>query len=457
MISAHVKSRTNQRRAGSVSGGLSAVAMVLLAGGAVVVPYVPCASAQAQQPQAEAAPTAKAAAKPAKAPVKRAGKPADAQQAAAKPSMTREEAVRLVEAGQAAQAAGKNDDAVKHFTQAIGGGALDPPQVARALYKRGALYNAQGKSSAAIGDLSQAIYLGGLPEADRADARQQRGMAYQNAGMTDLAEADFKAAKAGGDPARRQVASGTSSTAPPAKPSGGFFGGLFGGNSGPPSAPAAQPAPKPPVQAAAAPPAPSPSPIQTASVPAAAASPAAAPPSNSGDGVGSFFGGLFGGGSSAQSPSGQSTGQSTGSAVPPPSTSGSAAIVSGAQPTAVSASEPTRVPGAERPAKTAVAAAPAPAVRPATAARPASPATGGNVRVQVANLNSEQEANALVEKLRTSQRDLLAGREPSVARVVYGNMGTFYQVHIGPFASVQAGEQACPRLRGGGLDCLVLR
>ena len=451
------------RRAIWVAGAVALIAVVALAGG----------RAEAQQaPAAEAAPK--------KAPVKRAAQKAPSKKtetATAKPTMTREDANRLFEAGTAAQAAGKGDDAVKNFTQAISGGALDAPQVARALAKRGAVYTVQGKSAAAIGDLSQAIYLGGLPDAERAEARQNRGTAYQAAGMTDLAEADFKVAKAGGgaDPRRQTAAvqSGVSSSSTGSAGGqgsgqgsglGGFFGGLFGGSPAPAAvAPVAVAAPQPqkPAAVVAPPASAAASPITTASVavaPAAAAKVASvapplppasisssAPAASSGapDSVGSFFGGLFGGGSSAA--------PGATMAIPPASRSESAAVSSGSATTAVSASKPEFAPGVTKGSQPK-------ALRVASGPAPGPAKTSGKVvRVQIASVRSEEQAKQLIEQIGSANQALTGGREPRIEKTVLGNMGTFYQVQLGPFANEEEGQKACPQLRGRGLDCMIVR
>jgi hypothetical protein len=37
---------------------------------------------------------------------------------------------------------------------------------------------------------------------------------------------------------------------------------------------------------------------------------------------------------------------------------------------------------------------------------------------------------------------------------VLGNMGTFYLVRFGPFASVEETRTVCAKLRDSGIDCL---
>ena len=79
------------------------------------------------------------------------------------------------------------------------------------------------------------------------------------------------------------------------------------------------------------------------------------------------------------------------------------------------------------------------------------------VRVQVASVRSEEQAKQLVQQIRAANQDITGGREPRIEKAVFGNMGTFYQVQLGPFASEEEGQKACPQLRGRGLDCMIVR
>ena len=61
----------------------------------------------------------------------------------------------------------------------------------RRLYLRGIAYRQQSKPALAISDLTSALWLkGGLGETDRADALKQRSAAYADAGLTETGEAD---------------------------------------------------------------------------------------------------------------------------------------------------------------------------------------------------------------------------------------------------------------------------
>ena len=47
-------------------------------------------------------------------------------------------------------------------------------------------------------------------------------------------------------------------------------------------------------------------------------------------------------------------------------------------------------------------------------------------------------------------------RRASIDQTVVGNMGTMYRVRVGPYASAHEGQAVCGRLKGSGLDCLVV-
>jgi cell division septation protein DedD len=71
-------------------------------------------------------------------------------------------------------------------------------------------------------------------------------------------------------------------------------------------------------------------------------------------------------------------------------------------------------------------------------------------------VRTEHEAQALAAKVRRDYAAALAAREPEIDEAVVGNMGSFYRVRVGPFASQADGHAACAKLKGSGLDCLVV-
>jgi cell division septation protein DedD len=173
----------------------------------------------------------------------------------------------------------------------------------------------------------------------------------------------------------------------------------------------------------------------------AAQSPAPAQ-SGSGWNIGNAFAGLFGGTSSSSAPT------------PPPAP---------AAPQTTASIEPARPQPAE-------AAAPRPRtsawsrnteVSPAVASAPAAAAVAaakseGRFRVQVGMVRTEGEAQALAAKVRREHAAVLASRETEVDQAVVGNMGSFYRVRVGPYATQADGQAACAKLKGSGLDCMVV-
>jgi cell division septation protein DedD len=72
--------------------------------------------------------------------------------------------------------------------------------------------------------------------------------------------------------------------------------------------------------------------------------------------------------------------------------------------------------------------------------------------VQLASVRTESEARALAAKAK--REPALARRQSAIDHAVLGNMGAFYRVRFGPFASAQETEAVCAKLQGSGFDCL---
>jgi cell division septation protein DedD len=112
---------------------------------------------------------------------------------------------------------------------------------------------------------------------------------------------------------------------------------------------------------------------------------------------------------------------------------------------------------ADRPALAA-----APAARPAKAPEPPprapteAPAARleGKHLVQLGAVRTEAEAQALAAKAKREHAAMLASRQSSIDKAVFGNMGAFYRVRFGPFASAQETQAVCAKLQGSGLDCM---
>ncbi len=105
---------------------------------------------------------------------------------------------------------------------------------------------------------------------------------------------------------------------------------------------------------------------------------------------------------------------------------------------------------ADRAAPSPAAAAPrAPASDPSPA-----PTAAGKYRVQLATVRSQSEARALAAKAKQQHASVLAAREPEIDQAVLGNMGSFYRVRFGPYATLQETQAVCARLKGSGFDCM---
>jgi hypothetical protein len=156
------------------------------------------------------------------------------------------------------------------------------------------------------------------------------------------------------------------------------------------------------------------------------------------------FAALFGGGSSsAPRPPPQESGPSGGTASiePSPRRPASSAWSSTTQVRAGGGSESNG--GSAR--------APAAAETRAAPVRPE-----GKFRVQVGLARTEAEAQALAAKVMRDHAGVLAAREPEIDQAVVGNMGSFYRVRIGPYASAGEGQAACAKLRRASIDCMVV-
>jgi hypothetical protein len=84
----------------------------------------------------------------------------------------------------------------------------------------------------------------------------------------------------------------------------------------------------------------------------------------------------------------------------------------------------------------------------------AAPRAAGRYGVQLATVRTREEALSLAAKAKREHAAALAAREPEIDQAVLGNMGAFYRVRVGPFATVQESEAVCAKLKGSGFDCM---
>jgi len=84
------------------------------------------------------------------------------------------------------------------------------------------------------------------------------------------------------------------------------------------------------------------------------------------------------------------------------------------------------------------------------------PARGeGRFQVQLAAVRTKAEAVALAAKAKR-EHAVLAASEPSIDQAVLGNMGSFYRVRFGPFASAHESQAVCAKLQDSGLECMAV-
>jgi hypothetical protein len=299
----------------------------------------------------------------------------------------------------------------------------DPAEAQRAV--EAALKQVQaGRADQAVQAMTATLSAGNLPPALMAKALYVRGLGYRRQGRSAQAISDFNSAlwlKGGLGSEDRVEATNERSAAyadaglggrtepdagPAPKTGGNWLSGLFGS-----STPAVEP-PAPARQPAAAP----------------ARIEPAAPPTN------------------------------------PPQAAVSSGWISKTEVQTDRSTLAAVTPASRPPPRAAPAAAPAPraapvAAVPPRAAPPRAPARsapaariGGRHLVQIGSVRTQAEAQALAAKAK--REPALASRQAAIDQAVLGNMGAFYRVRFGPFASAQETQAACAKLRGRGFDCL---
>lgn len=91
-----------------------------------------------------------------------------------------------------------------------------------------------------------------------------------------------------------------------------------------------------------------------------------------------------------------------------------------------------------------------------TASAPPAPRHEGKFKVQIGLVRTDGEAQAIEARVRGDLAPVFEAREPVVDQTVLGNFGAMYRVRVGPYATAGAGQAVCARLKGSGLDCLVV-
>lgn len=319
--------------------------------------------------------------------------------------------------------------AVGALSSALSSGGLDTTGTARALYYRGLAYRRQGQTALAITDLTNALWLNnGLSEKERADALENRAAAYQAAGIADPGAPQADPAPASAVAANSKATVASEAVASPAKPA---------------AAPAASPQPS--------------SPVTTAAIAPADDSPAASGNGNPLSGIGSFFGNLFSGGSSSSGSSQQAAAPAQPSSEFTTASTGAPAATSSwnsATQVGSTARTPAESPQPKRERTAALAEAPVKTDTPPLG-QSAAPLKG-KYKLQLAAVRSRAQAEELAKRFAAKHSAKTGGRTPVIEEAVFGNMGTFYRVNIGPYASAAEPDKLCSSVRASGFDCLVV-
>lgn len=101
-----------------------------------------------------------------------------------------------------------------------------------------------------------------------------------------------------------------------------------------------------------------------------------------------------------------------------------------------------------------------PAARPAPQApapQAAAAAAAGGIRIQLASVRSQADAQREWERLRRQHADVLGNLTASFPTVDLGDRGMFWRIQAGGFANADAAQAACAALRARGAGCNVVR
>lgn len=95
-------------------------------------------------------------------------------------------------------------------------------------------------------------------------------------------------------------------------------------------------------------------------------------------------------------------------------------------------------------------------IAPAKPPKATHPASIGKYQTRLALVKTRAEADAIVAKLKAQYAPALANHQPEVGEASFGNMGTYFEVRVGPFVSEAQASALCGRLKTSGLDCVAI-
>ncbi len=297
------------------------------------------------------------------------------------------------------------------------------PAVAQQQIEDGVAALQAGKADVAVQRLSAAISGGGLATQQLARALYHRGLAYRKQSKPALAISDLTQAlylKNGLVDADRTDALANRSAAY--------------SDAGLPDQEESD-APKATIAAA------------TARAPTTAPAPVAAAKSSSGGGIGGFFGDLFGSSKSASpvpappaptKPEAATSAWSSATEVQPGTANAPKAAKTAAPPAPSSAA---KLPGQQGAAAT------------TTGSIVQASAVGGRYAIQVAQLRTREEAEAVAARIKQQFGGDLGDRQASIVAISQGGFGTLHRVTFGPFADASEWKPICPKLISAKHDC----
>ncbi len=399
-------------------------------------------------------------------------------QAIAAPKLTAEQARKTIISGIKAYEAGQTKNAVSSLSYALSSGGLASKDMAKALYYRGLSYRKQGKQAQAISDLTSAIWLkGGLSEKEKANAISERAKAYTSAGVKNQAPSlaqvprNSQQAATVASSAQTQTRAAVAKANQPVVAKGQSPSAFTTTTTVANAQPSASRQPSVKVSDAYSPPprgisasglanglAPNAShnqPSSSSSSPNLTAESVVEGVMQPLQGVGSFFSNLFSGGAN----NGTTAANAATATATPVTSAGPASAVSAWSSTTQLATGSTTKGASSHPnryAGTRVAAVD-------TRQRSASPSVvgtkpaAGDYLLQVAVLKSRAEADALITTLSQKHASKFGTRNPTVRETVFGNMGKFYRVQVGPYANTREPKSVCSKIAGDGYDCFVIK
>lgn len=327
---------------------------------------------------------------------------------------------RALEAAHKALATRKFDAAAGLADNVLKATSKDGRATARALFVRGEARLGQSRPADAIADLNAALWVkNGLSPTEAAAAEAARNKAFGLVGLT------APGGKTAAEP-QPALASVADPLPPPAQP-------------------------RPARQARSG----------TWSTDAIASQAQTAPPApdgaGSGSGIGSFFANLFSGAGAGSSKPQSGTGASGETVLPSAGSSGRYAATSSAPAQWAQGIEikpaSSGVESRQRPAGAAKATTSRHAAHQGS---PAHASKGRGYAIQLAAVRTQNEAKALAETVKRTHSHALGGREFYVAEATFGNMGRFYRVEFGGFASLKETRGLCASIRSSGNDCIAV-